>query len=109
MTERRPMPPGTLHLLVLKAVSVKPLHGVGIAARIEQLTGGVFQVSFGSLFPSLHQMEERGWLEASWGISENNRRAKFYRITAVGRRQLKVEEDDWRRTVGVIDLALRSV
>ncbi len=101
-------PPGTLDLLILKAVSLEPLHGVGIAARIGQITAGTFQVSFGSLFPSLHQMEERGWLAAEWGTSENNRRAKFYRLTPAGTRRLKVEEEDWRRMVGVIDLALRS-
>jgi len=101
-------PPGTLDLLALKSLSLRPLHGVGIAERIDQITGGAFQVSFGSLFPCLHQMEEKGWVTAQWGVSENNRRAKYYGLTASGRRRLKLEVKDWRRLVDVIDLALRS-
>jgi PadR family transcriptional regulator, regulatory protein PadR len=87
--------PGTLDLLVLKAVSLGPLHGLGVARRIEQLTGGTFQVKPGSLFPALHRMEERGWLEAEWGDSETNRKAKYYRITKSGRRQLGSEMKRW--------------
>ncbi len=108
MSRKSRTPPGTLDLLALKALSLQPLHGVGVAERIEQMTRGAFQVSFGSLFPCLHQMEEKGWLAAEWGLSENNRRAKFYRLTESGRRRLKLEEEDWRRLVQVIDLALRS-
>ena len=92
---------GTLDLLVLKALSLEPLHGVGISRRITQMTTGAFQVSFGSLFPSLHRMEERGWVEAEWRTSENNRRAKYYNLTSLGRVQLKVEERDWNQVVKV--------
>jgi PadR family transcriptional regulator PadR len=99
---------GTLDLLVLKALSLEPLHGVGISRRITQMTTGAFQVSFGSLFPSLHRMEERGWVEAEWRTSENNRRAKYYRLTSLGRAQLKVEERDWNQVVKVMRAAVQS-
>ena len=99
---------GTLDLLVLKALSVEPLHGVGISRRIRQITKGAFQVSFGSLFPSLHRMEEKGWVEAEWRISENNRRAKYYRLTSSGRAQLKVEERDWNKVVRIMTAAVQS-
>jgi transcriptional regulator len=99
---------GTLDLLVLKALSLEPLHGVGISRRITQITQGAFQVSFGSLFPSLHRMEERGWVEAEWRSSENHRRAKYYRLTSSGRAQLKVEERDWNQVVKVMTAAVES-
>src|SRR5215471_10561774 len=99
---------GTLDLLVLKALSLEPLHGVGISRRITQITKGAFQVSFGSLFPSLHRMEERGWVEADWRTSENNRRAKYYRLTSSGRTQLKVEERDWNQVVKIMTTAVQS-
>jgi transcriptional regulator len=99
---------GTLDLLVLKALSLEPLHGVGISRRITQITKGAFQVSFGSLFPSLHRMEERGWVEAEWRMSENNRRAKYYRLTSSGRTQLKVEERDWNNVVKIMAAAVQS-
>jgi PadR family transcriptional regulator PadR len=99
---------GTLDLLVLKALSLEPLHGVGVSRRITQITKGAFQVSFGSLFPSLHRMEERGWVEAEWRSSENNRRAKYYRLTSSGRTQLKVEERDWNQVVKIMAAAVQS-
>lgn len=99
---------GTLDLLVLKALSLEPLHGVGISRRITRITQGAFQVSFGSLFPSLHRMEERGWVEAEWRSSENNRRAKYYRLTSAGRARLKVEERDWNQVVKVMTAAVES-
>ncbi|MGO9641706.1 MAG: PadR family transcriptional regulator [Candidatus Acidiferrales bacterium] len=99
---------GTLNLLVLKTLSLEPLHGVGISRRITQITKGAFQVSFGSLFPSLHRMEERGWVEAEWRSSENNRRAKYYRLTASGRAQLKIEEREWNQVVQVMTAAVQS-
>jgi PadR family transcriptional regulator len=99
---------GTLDLLVLKALSLEPLHGVGISRRITQITKGAFQVSFGSLFPSLHRMEEKGWVEAEWRASENNRRAKYYRLTSSGRAQLKIEERDWHEVVKVMTAAVES-
>jgi PadR family transcriptional regulator PadR len=99
---------GTLDLLILKALSLEPLHGVGVSRRIAQITQGAFQVSFGSLFPSLHRMEQRGWVEAEWRASENNRRAKYYRLTSSGRAQLKAEERDWSRVVKIMMAAVES-
>jgi len=100
---------GTLDLLILKALNLEPLHGVGISRRITQITKGAFEVSFGSLFPSLHRMEEKGWVEAEWRASENNRRAKYYRLTAAGRAQLKIEERDWSQVVRIMTAAVESV
>src|SRR5215469_18155452 len=88
---------GTLDVLILKVLGLEPMHGLGIARRIEQVTNGTFMVKPGSLFPALHRMEESGWLSAEWGESENRRRAKFYRLTAAGRRQLKTEAEQWAR------------
>ena len=99
---------GTLDLLVLKALSLEPLHGLGVSSRIEQITKGAFQVKPGSLFPALHRMEEAGWLKSSWGESENNRRAKFYRITKAGQRQLETEAEDWRNISLAISNALKA-
>ena len=99
---------GSLELLVLKAVSLEPLHGVGIARRIEQITDRGLQISFGSLFPALHRMEERGWLDAEWTTSEQNRRAKYYRVTKTGRKQLHIEAKEWERVVKAVASALRS-
>ena len=99
---------GTLDLLVLKVLSLEPLHGVGISRRITQITKGAFQVSFGSLFPSLHRMEERGWVEAEWCTSENNRRAKCYKLTSSGRTQLKLEEREWNQVVRIMTAAVQS-
>jgi transcriptional regulator len=98
---------GTLDLLILEALRSSELHGLGISRRIEQTTNGTFQVKPGSLFPALHRMEHAGWLASSWGQSENNRRAKFYRLTRVGRRQLDVEIKQWERISMAIAYALR--
>src|SRR5947209_1757378 len=89
--------PGTLELLILKAISAGPLHGLGISRRIEETTTGTFQVKPGSLFPALYRMEDRGWVESEWGGSESNRRAKYYRLTRTGRRQLQSETRRWNR------------
>lgn len=99
---------GTLDLLVLKALFSGPLHGLGVSQRIEQITKGTFQVKPGSLFPALHRMEEAGWLKSSWGESENNRRAKYYRLTKAGHRQLEAETEDWRRISIAITSALKA-
>ena len=99
---------GTLGLLVLKALALGPLHGLGVSARIAQITKGAFVVKPGSLFPALHRMEEAGWLESSWSESENNRRAKYYRLTRAGRRQLDAETEDWRRISVAITAALKA-
>lgn len=99
---------GTLSLLVLKALALGPLHGLGVSRRIEQITQGTFQVKPGSLFPALHRMEEAGWLQSSWGESENNRRARFYHLTKAGRRQLEAETKDWQRISVAITSALKA-
>jgi len=99
---------GTLDLLILKALAPGEMHGLGISRRIEQVTQGTFAVKPGSLFPALHRMEEAGWLVSSWGESENNRRAKFYRLTATGRRQLEAETKEWRRISVAIAAALEA-
>src|ERR1044072_1075130 len=98
----------TLHLLVLKALALGPLHGLGVSQRIEQITKGTFLVKPGSLFPALHRMEEAGWVQASWGESENNRKAKFYRLTRAGQRQLKNETEHWQRISLAIANALQT-
>ena len=99
---------GTLDLLILKALALGEMHGLGISRRIEQVTRGTFVVKPGSLFPALHRMEEASWLVSSWGESENNRRAKFYRLTAAGRRRLETETDQWRRISVAIAAALEA-
>jgi PadR family transcriptional regulator PadR len=99
---------GTLDLLILKALVLSPLHGLGIAQRIEQISGQTFQVKPGSLFPALHRMEEAGWLESCWGESKSNRRAKYYQLTKPGRRQLSVETEQWSRISLAIARALEA-
>ena len=99
---------GTLDMMILKALALDQMHGLGISRRIEQLTKGTFQVKPGSLFPALHRMEEEGWLVSSWGESENNRRAKYYRLTRAGRRQLDTETQRWGRISLAIARALEA-
>ena len=106
--ERTELLQGTLDLLILKAVTLGTNHGLGIARRIEQITQGAFQVKPGSLFPALHRLEEHGFLKAEWGESENNRRAKFYRLNAAGRRRLEIEKQSWERVVVAITQALAA-
>jgi PadR family transcriptional regulator PadR len=97
---------GTLDVLILRSLTTAPLHGLGIARRIGQLTQGSFDVKAGSLFPALYRLEERGLLSSEWGASDTQRRAKFYRLTRLGRRQLQVEEANWRRVALAMELAL---
>ena len=99
---------GTLDLLILKALTIGELHGLGVSRRIEQITRGTFNVKPGSLFPALHGMQEAGWLASSWGASENNRKAKYYRMTAAGRRQLDSEIGQWKRIALAISFALQA-
>ena len=99
---------GTLDLLILKALGPGELHGLGISRRIEQITRGTFLVKPGSLFPALHRIEESGWLSSFWGESENNRRAKFYRLTKAGKRQLQVETEEWERVALAMTNALTA-
>jgi PadR family transcriptional regulator, regulatory protein PadR len=99
---------GTLDLLILKALGTGELHGLGISRRIEQITHGTFLVKPGSLFPALHRMEEAGWLSSFWGESENNRRAKFYRLTKAGRGHLEVETKQWQTIALAMANALKA-
>ncbi|HVF59627.1 MAG TPA: PadR family transcriptional regulator [Thermoanaerobaculia bacterium] len=99
---------GTLEMLTLKALSLEPMHGWGIGQRIEQLAGGAFAVQQGSLYPALQRMLRKGWIRAEWRASENNRRARYYRLTKAGERQLAVETEAWERTVEVIAGILRG-
>ena len=99
---------GTLDMLILKSLALGEMHGLGISRRIEQITRGTFQVKPGSLFPALHRMEEQGWLKASWGPSENNRRARYYELTRAGRRRLGAEKERWSRISLAIERALEA-
>ena len=93
---------GTLDLLILKAVSLGPLHGYGILLRIQQVSKDALQVPQGSLYPALYRLEHRGWIAAEWGESENKRKAKYYRLTGAGRKQLKSERQEWKRLAAAI-------
>ena len=97
---------GTLELLVLKALSLNPMHGWGIAQRIDQLSGDVFRVQQGSLYPALQRMLRRGWIRSEWRTSENNRRARYYVLTPAGRRQLDAEQSTWQRVSAAINAVL---
>ena len=99
---------GTLDLLILKAVSLQPMHGWGISQRIQQISSGVLEVNQGSLYPAVHRLVKRGWLDATWGTSENNRRARFYRLTPVGERQLAEETATWRLFSGAVEAILAT-
>lgn len=99
---------GTLDLLILKALGAMELHGLGVSRRIEQITQGTFLVKPGSLFPALHRMEEEGWLTSFWGESENNRRAKYYRLTRAGKNQLEKEKEEWARVATAMANALKA-
>jgi transcriptional regulator len=99
---------GTLDLLILKAVSLERMHGLGISRRIGQMTGGSFEVKPGSLFPALHRLEQAGWLTSVWGESENNRKAKYYALTKTGRKQLQAETVEWSRISQAMSQALQT-
>jgi PadR family transcriptional regulator PadR len=107
-SEKATLLQGTLDLLILKALGPRELHGLGVSRRIEQITQGTFLVKPGSLFPALHRMEEAGWLSSFWGDSENNRRAKFYRLTKAGKAQLNVETKQWQTIVSAMSNALKA-
>ena len=99
---------GTLDLLILKTVALAPVHGYGISQRIQQVSREALQVQQGSLYPALHRLEKRGWLQATWGESESGRQAKYYRLSAKGRKQLQIEESEWNRLSEAIGLVLRT-
>jgi len=99
---------GTLDLLILKAVAREPTHGWGVSLRMQQVSGGVLDVNQGSLYPALHRLVQRGFLAASWGTSESGRRARYYRLTAAGRRQLGLETRAWQRFSGAVNAMLAT-
>ena len=99
---------GTLDLLILKALQLEPMHGFGISVRLRQLSREVLQVEHGSLYPALYRLEEQGWIKSEWGVSENNRKAKFYSLTPAGKKQLAAEAANWERLSGAINLVLRT-
>jgi PadR family transcriptional regulator, regulatory protein PadR len=108
MTDQTGVLPGTLDLLILKAVSLGQLHGYGVLLRIEQISGGGLQIQQGALYPALYRLEHQGLIESEWGTSENNRRAKYYRLTATGRARLGDETASWNRLVQAVGLALSA-
>lgn len=99
---------GTLDLLILKTIALEPMHGWAIAQRIRQVSKDVLQVNQGALYPALHRLEQQGWIEAEWGESENNRRAKFYSLTKSGKKYLQSERENWERLSAAIGLVLKT-
>jgi transcriptional regulator len=108
VTPQAELLPGTLDLLILKAVSLGAQHGYGVLLRIEQITGGALAVEQGALYPALYRLEHQGLLDTEWGTSDNNRRAKFYRLTLAGRKRLKADTDRWNRNALAMNTALRA-
>ncbi len=107
-TDQSDLLQGTLDMLILKIVALGPIHGYGISLRIRQISKKVLFVQQGSLYPALHRLEKRGWLSAEWGESENGRQAKFYKLSAKGRKQLQSEESNWRRLAGAVMQILQT-
>jgi PadR family transcriptional regulator len=105
--DRLDLPQGTLDLLILKALSLGAMHGWAISERIHDVSHATLQIPQGSLYPALHRLERRGWIRAEWGASDNNRKAKYYELTKVGRKQLATEADDWARLTAAVALVLR--
>jgi len=108
MAKRLELLQGTLDMLILKAVSLGPLHGYGVLLRIQQISEGLLEIQQGSLYPALYRLEFQGWIASDWGESENNRRAKYYRLTASGKRRLQMETDEWNRMANVIGRILST-
>jgi transcriptional regulator len=108
MTKPTDLVQGTLDLLIMRTIATESLHGWAIAQRIQLLSNDVLQVNQGSLYPALQRLERQGWITADWGVSETNRRARFYRLTAPGRRRLEQERSDWERLSAAISLVLRT-
>ena len=108
MNDSQGLLPGTLDLLILKAVSLGKLHGYGVLLRIQQISGGALQIQQGALYPALYRLEQQGLIESEWGISDNNRRAKFYRLTSAGRARMGDEVATWNRLADAIAMALRT-
>ena len=99
---------GTLDMLILKSLQLEPMHGFGISVRIRQMSDEVLQVEQGSLYPALYRLEEQGWIKAEWGVSDNNRKARFYSLTSAGRKQLEAETANWEKLAAAINLVLRT-
>jgi PadR family transcriptional regulator, regulatory protein PadR len=106
--DRIDLPQGTLDLLILRTLALGPKHGWAISERIQQVSSEVLQVQQGSLYPALHRLERRGWVKAHWGASDNNRRAKYYELTATGRKQLKFEEHEWKKLAAAVAQVLET-
>ena len=107
-SSRFPIPQGTLDMLILQILSLEPAHGYGIAQRLEQVSRDAVRINQGSLYPALHRLEQKGWLRAEWKPSETGRDAKFYALTAAGRRQLAVEKESWARLAGAVALIFQE-
>jgi PadR family transcriptional regulator PadR len=103
------LPQGTLDLLILKALALEAQHGWGISVRIQQISADVLRIQQGSLYPALHRLQRRGWIAARWGVSDNNRRAKYYALTARGRKQLQQETGAWRKLTAAVGTVLETV
>jgi transcriptional regulator len=99
---------GTLDMLILKSLQLEPMHGFGISVRIRQISDEVLQVEQGSLYPALYRLEEQGWIKAEWGVSDNNRKARFYSLTSAGRKQLEAETENWAKLSAAINLVLNN-
>jgi len=109
MTKERPdLLQGTLDLLILKALQLGPMHGFGVSVLIRQMSKEVLQVEQGSLYPALYRLEDSGWIESEWGVSDNNRKAKFYKLTPAGRKQLAEERSNWERVSTAVNLVLKT-
>jgi PadR family transcriptional regulator PadR len=107
-TDRIELPQGTLDMLILKTLALEPQHGWAISERVQQISKEALQIQQGSLYPALHRLQRRGWIKAHWGISENNRRAKYYELTRAGRKQLEVERTAWRKLTAAVAHILES-
>jgi transcriptional regulator len=107
--KRIDLPQGTLDLLILRTLSLEPQHGWAISERVQQVSSDVLRIQQGSLYPALHRLERRGWIKAKWGISENNRRAKYYELTRVGHKQLETETESWRKLAAAVAQVLESI
>lgn len=103
------LPQGTLDLLILRTLSLGPRHGWAISERVQQVSSDVLRIQQGSLYPALHRLERRGWIKAHWGVSDNNRRAKFYELTKAGKKQLQAETDAWQKLTAAVAQILRAV
>jgi len=108
VNQRLDLPQGTLDLLILKTLALEPQHGWAISERIQQISSDVLRIQQGSLYPALHRLERHGWIKAKWGISENNRRAKYYELTRSGRKQLEAEEGAWRKLTAAVGQVLET-